>query len=72
MLGKILQTVGERMAFYYDGHEGYDTVACFGFPCACFVHMQPFVSDKICSDNNSVGAGGDMSQRPCTGSEATK
>lgn len=57
------------MAFYYDGHEGYHTAVCFGFRCACLCAL---VSDKDCNDNNSVGARGDVSQRACTGSEATK
>lgn len=72
MLGKILQTVGERMAFYYDGYAGYHTVVCFDFPLCTLVRMLPFVSDNGCSDNNNGSAGDDMSQRACTGSVATK
>lgn len=69
MLGKILQTVGERTAFCYDENAGYHTAACFDFPCA---HMQPFVSDNGYNDNNSVGVRDDMSQRASTQSLATK
>lgn len=72
MLGKILQTVGERMAFYYDGYAGYHTTACFDFPLCTSVRMQPFVCDDGWRDNNSGRAGDDMSHRACTGSEATK
>ncbi len=72
MLGKILQTVGERMAFYYDGYAGHHTVVCSGFPSACLCTWQPFVFDNGCGDNNNERAVDNMSQRACTGSVATK
>ena len=72
MLGKILQTVGERMAFYYDGHEGYHTAARFGFRRACSRTCNHWSLTKTVVTTIVRGAGGDVSQRACTGSEATK
>lgn len=72
MLGKILQTVGERTAFCYDENAGYHTAACFDFPPCTSVNMQPFVSDNGFNDYNIVVARDDMSQRASTRSLATK
>lgn len=72
MLGKTLQTVGERMAFYYDGYVGHHAVVCFTFPFACFSARQPFVFDNGCGDNNSGNAEDNMLQRASIGSVATK
>ena len=59
MLGKSLQTVGERRPFYDEAYAVYPLWHALHSPVRVW-RMQPFVSNNGCRDNNSGRAGDDM------------